>query len=371
MNNFYKRKADFFVLAFIPYKLTADGIDSPHYDTQEYRNELNDWFQGLGLKWEWVEITLENYREKVQYAKELQNRTKLLVFNFCDGSEVDSFPGISIVVELERHNIPFTGASSYFYEVTTPKIMTKMILLENNIPTAPFVKIIHPQEDIKKAERFVGYPFILKPDISAANAGIYLKSVVYDYDNGVNVAEELLKEQESRKGIQANGIFAETFVIGKEYTVLVVGNYDRPDDLKIYKPIQRVFNECLPEKEKFLTFHRYWDHYTDEANIQLEPFAKDINEYYHYEPADSSIEEELVQLTREAFCALKGTGYARVDFRYDTTSGKLYILEVNSNCGLSQELSSSVGNILHLSDESFSEFLENIMNIAFMKVAQI
>jgi hypothetical protein len=42
------------------------------------------------------------------------------------------------------------------------------------------------------------------------------------------------------------------------------GSYDQPDDITVYQPVERVFNEKLPDHEKFLSFDRLWDTYENE-----------------------------------------------------------------------------------------------------------
>lgn len=356
-----------YILAFIPYEITPNGISSYEYDYPEFRDDLNSWFTHFNLKWEWVEITLENYKEKIQYAKELQKKLNVLIFNFCDGSEIDLFPGISIIVELEKTNIPFTGGDFNFFNTTNSKSNSKEILQKNNVPTAPFINVIYPIEDIKKAEKEVGYPFLLKPNVSAASGGIYLKSVIYDYDSGVKQSEFLLSEQEADPNQHSQGIFAETFIIGEEYTVLVVGNYYQPDQIKVYKPIQRYFSQEIPDDEKFLSFHRYWNTYSEYAKIEIEPI-KEIDKYYTFCPINNaSIEDELIKISKQAYCALSGIGYARVDIRYHQKLKKFFVLEVNSNCGLSGEVDTIVWNILKESQETIFDLVEKIINTSIMK----
>jgi D-alanine-D-alanine ligase len=370
MSNFSELKIDL-VLVFVPFKIIPNGMISPHYDYEEFKIELDSWFKPLGIKWEWIPITLLNFRDEILYAKELEKKSKLVVFNLCDGTETDFYPGLSIIRELKKNEIPFTGGDEQFYKLSTEKILTKNKLLEHSISTAPFIEILNPEKDIKRAEIAIGYPFILKPNISAGNFGIYLKSVVHNFHSAVEVAEDLIQEQINEYGENANSYFAERFIIGNEYTVLVVGNYKYPDDIIIYKPIQRIFDNSLPEQEKFLSFHRYWNHYDDEANISLEPFTTEITEYYTYQLVESSFEDKLIQHSKQAFCALEGTGYARIDIRYDSILEQFFILEVNSNCGLSNESSSSVGNILNLANKSISSLIEKILYEAFITLRSI
>jgi D-alanine-D-alanine ligase len=66
-------------------------------------------------------------------------------------------------------------------------------------------------------------------------------------------------------------------------------------------------------------------------------------------------------LAIRAYCAVRGTGYGRVDIRMDQKHGSLYVLEVNANCGLSSDEQSSVGKILELSGYSFVDLIGEIL----------
>jgi len=60
--------------------------------------------------------------------------------------------------------------------------------------------------------------------------------------------------------------------------------------------------------------------------------------------------------------ALKGTGYGRIDIRRDKTTGTLYILEVNAQCGLSDDENySSIGAILRYAGEPYSEMCRKVI----------
>jgi D-alanine-D-alanine ligase len=66
--------------------------------------------------------------------------------------------------------------------------------------------------------------------------------------------------------------------------------------------------------------------------------------------------------------AVGGTGYGRLDIRMDKVTGKLYMLEVNAQCGLSEdEDHTSIGAILRYAGKSFSGLVRNIINDAFAR----
>ncbi len=76
----------------------------------------------------------------------------------------------------------------------------------------------------------------------------------------------------------------------------------------------------------------------------------------------------LQQLTLDAYMAVHGSGYARIDIRMDAKTKKLYVLEVNSQCGLSEdEDHTSIGAILRVSGKSFAQLIIEIIKDALLK----
>ncbi|MBK7885090.1 MAG: hypothetical protein IPJ81_15885 [Chitinophagaceae bacterium] len=74
------------------------------------------------------------------------------------------------------------------------------------------------------------------------------------------------------------------------------------------------------------------------------------------------------KISWDAYVATKGIGYARVDIRMDN-KGQLYVLEVNAQCGLSEDENyTSIGAILQLSNVTFAEVITRIISDAFLKL---
>ena len=73
----------------------------------------------------------------------------------------------------------------------------------------------------------------------------------------------------------------------------------------------------------------------------------------------------------DAYIATGGTGYTRVDIRMDQQTGKLYVLEVNAQCGLSEDENyTSIGAILRMSGHSFTGLITEIINDAFRRKSE-
>ncbi|HEX6848804.1 MAG TPA: hypothetical protein VF144_17590, partial [Chitinophagaceae bacterium] len=61
----------------------------------------------------------------------------------------------------------------------------------------------------------------------------------------------------------------------------------------------------------------------------------------------------------------RGTGYGRIDIRMDKATGKMYVLEVNAQCGLSEDENyTSIGAMVRLGNEKFSDMLGAIIENA-------
>jgi D-alanine-D-alanine ligase len=54
-------------------------------------------------------------------------------------------------------------------------------------------------------------------------------------------------------------------------------------------------------------------------------------------------------------------GYARVDLRMDRMTGEMSVLEVNANCGLSEDDQTSTGCILKLAGLTLADLLGSIL----------
>ena len=117
-----------FVWVFIPYKIQGEKLVSEEYDTPACRQELADVFAELGLAWKWQPITLENIHGVVEEVAASRNGSIPIVLNYCDGNEIDGFPGISVIKLLESKGIIFTGADSRFFDITSSKILMKRTL---------------------------------------------------------------------------------------------------------------------------------------------------------------------------------------------------------------------------------------------------
>ncbi|HLJ64384.1 MAG TPA: hypothetical protein VKT70_09770, partial [Stellaceae bacterium] len=236
------------ILIFVPYAREGSVLVSPYYETPEFRADAASWMAALGSPWEWVVVTQETVDDCIARARQ----ERVIVLNLCDGDEINGYPGPSVVAGLEAARIPFTGADSRFYAVSTSKLAMKRRFAKAKVPTADWVVIEEPERDLARAARQLGFPLFLKPDISFGSAGISVKSVVHDPAAARARAEALLQGMHGCR-FGPGGIFAEPFIEGQEFTVMVVSDETAPQGVRVLTPAERVFHSALPAQERFLT----------------------------------------------------------------------------------------------------------------------
>ncbi len=352
-----------FVWVLAPYLESSDDNINYYYDFSQSIDEYTRTFESLGVAWKWQPVTMNDYASVINNIineNESDSRTHI-VFNICDGDEVNGTPGISVVRLLEASGLIYTGSDEYFYEITTSKIPMKNAFDQAGVPTPDWEAIHSRTQNLKGITEKLGVPLIVKPSVSGGSMGVGIRNVV---SSESEMNEQVQQMFDGYRGWQltSDGIIAESFINGPEYTVLIVGSYDEPETARVYEPVERIFHPSLPDKEKFLSFDRLWEIYEEETEMPEQ------GNFYEYQVPDAALVEQIKQISWDAYVATKGTGYTRADVRMDKDSKKMYVLEVNAQCGLSEDENyTSIGAILRLSDNSFSNLVVAIIHDAYQR----
>ncbi len=351
------------VWVLAPHLESEDPNLSYYYDFSQSIAEYTKVFAELETNWKWQPVTMRDFKSVIRSIAEDKSGSTPLVLNLCDGDEVNGAPGVSVIHELEKYNLIYTGSDAHFYNITTSKIPMKKAFDKAGVASANWRVITDKKGSVKGICKRVGTPIIIKPAVSGGSMGVSVKNVV-------NSEEELAaRVEEIRKGYRgwnllADGLFAEQFITGPEFTTFITGSANDPEHCIVYEPVQRVFHASLPEAEQFLSFDRLWEIYEDEA-----PMPANEN-FYEYKPADPALVPALKQLSLDAYKACGGRGYTRIDIRQDATTGKLYMLEANAQCGLSEDENyTSIGAILKASGVSFTQVIAEILKDALRRSA--
>lgn len=259
-----------------------------------------------------------------------------LFFNLCDGAFDESTPGIEVVRALERLDVPFVGAVSLSYEPS--RIAMKRACHALGIATPAYV-LATTEDDVERAAETLRFPLIVKHPNSYASIDLTEASKV-------STPEEL-SAQAWRMIDRHTATLIEEFIEGSEYTVLVAENHENPARPVTYQPIQYDF----PTGQSFKHHDVKWVDYGELTSRPVE---------------DPAIDRELRRISAEVFSALGGASFGRVDIRGDE-AGRLYVLELNSNCGVYYEPEDAGGaDLCLLADPAGHEgFTQQLIRSAF------
>ena len=346
----------------VPHLASEDPNIQYYYDFTQSLAEYTKVFDELKVDWKWQPVTLDNYRTVIDQVAASANGKSPLVLNLCDGDEINGTPGISVIKYLKEKGLCYTGSDSTFFELTTSKITMKEAFDKAGVSTPAWEAITSADQDISGIFKRLGAPLILKPAISGGSMGVSVKNVVHN-EAELKEQVQLLYQGYHKWELTAGGLVVEQFIKGPEFTTLIVGPASRPDDCIHYMPVERVFHSSLPDTEKFLSFDRLWEFYENETAM---PGQANFFEYFL---ASNEMIEALQQITFDAYAAVAGTGYARVDIRMDAETKKLYVLEANAQCGLSEdEDQTSIGAILRVSEKTFTQLVLEIIGDALRRL---
>jgi D-alanine-D-alanine ligase len=359
--DFRERKDDYLIWILAPYIVTDDPNLKYYYDYTQSIAEYTRVFNEVGCEWKWMDLTIDKIEEGILEIKNYPTNKINIVINLCDGDENNAIPGVSVIHTLEKYNLIYTGSDDPFYVLTTSKIPMKEAFDRHSVPTAAW-KVVDPGEvDPASLFREVGDILIVKPAVSAGSMGLTTKNVVSNEAELTAILDEMMAGYHGWK-LDTGGIFVEEFISGREFTTLVVGSSTNPEAIHVYPPVERVFHSSLPEKEQFLSFDRLWETYDNESPLP------DKGVLYNYHEPERELIPALKRISLQAFQSVGGMGYGRLDIRMDSRTGKFYVLEVNAQCGLSEDEDyTSIGAILRFGKKSFTYLIIEIIEDALSR----
>jgi D-alanine-D-alanine ligase len=219
-----------------------------------------------------------------------------MVFNMAYGIQGES-RYTHIPSMLEMLGIPYVGSSPSGHALALDKVITKIILQKNGIPTPDFWVFNSGDEDLSA----VIFPVIVKPKMESVSFGL---RVVHNQAELIEAVDYIVGEFEQQA-------LVEQFIRGREFAVGLIGN----------NPV-----EILPVLEIDLD--------KDPDAIQTEDHKRSK---HMKKICPAELPNKVAEVIREqcvaAFKALQLRDFSRVDLRMDE-QGKIYILEINSMASL-------------------------------------
>lgn len=204
---------------------------------------------------------------------------------------------------MEFLDIPYAGAGVLSSALAMDKYYSKSFFQHAGIPQVSFIKfdksdwLKDPGQAIDRIGREFQFPVFIKPSNMGSSVGV---SRVKD-PAGLKPALDLAFDYDDQ-------VLCEQGIAVREIEVSILGNYP---DYKVSVP-----GEIIPSHE----FYSYEAKYLDKNGAQLAIPAA-------ITPQQSG---DIQRLAVEAFKAVKGDGFARIDFFIDKATDDIYLNEINT-----------------------------------------
>jgi len=251
-------------------------------------------------------VSLGHHVARIGRARRLIERlaageTWELVFNIAEG-----LPGAGreaqVPAILDVYRIPYTFSDAVVMGITLDKGLTKRVLRDLGLPTAPF-EIVATAEQARRVR--LPFPLFAKPLAEGTGLGVGPDSRVRNHAELEAVCRKLLAQFDQP-------VLVETDLTGRELTVGVVGTGPSAEAIGALEVIPRAAAES--------GIHSYHN-------------KEHCEELIDYVLVNDDLAREACQLAVEAWRGLGCRDAGRVDLRADA-DGQLQILEINPLAGL-------------------------------------
>jgi D-alanine-D-alanine ligase len=242
---------------------------------------------------------------KLPELLQLQTDRVDIAFNICEGYHGRNREA-HVPAVLEMLGVPMTGSDVLTLAACLDKPTTKMLLLHHRVPTPRF-QVFYSALDV--LDDSLRWPLIVKPAHEGSSMGISSKSRV------TNEAE--LRERVAYlKRHYRQPALVEEFIVGREFTVGVLGNGELTT-----LPVMEISFDNVPAEANGIYSYQYKREWTERGNFLCPA------------PIDEFTGHLLAETAKLAFRVLGCRDFGRVDFRL-SQDGIPYVIEVNPLPGL-------------------------------------
>ncbi|MER8570357.1 ATP-grasp domain-containing protein [Mesorhizobium sp. M0924] len=249
-----------------------------------------------------------------------------IVFNLAEGIQGEK-RYTHVPAMLEMAGVPYTGCSPRGIGLTSDKVITKMLIRDQGVPTPNFCVMRRGTESTGDLR----FPVVVKPREEDASLGLQL---VHEHSKLRHAVEVIVTQY-------AQDALVEEYIEGREICVALLGN----GELEVLPLVEQDFGD---RETRLMN----WDaKYTAAAAVPKICPAQ----------IESGLETMLRDISIATFRACHCRDYARVDCRIDR-SGQPFVLEMNSIPALS--LHSSYVIATTTAGHSFSSLINRILNFA-------
>lgn len=235
---------------------------------------------------------------------------------------------------LELMKIPYTGSGVLASAIAINKIMSKKILIQENIPTPEYIDLDFTgirdlNTMVSLIEKKIDYPMVVKPNSEGSTIGV---NIVQRKNELKNALEEAAKYDHK--------ILVEEYIKGRELTVSIIGS----------EPVALPIIEIKPKSG----FYDYKSKYT-----------KNMTQYIVPAELDKKIAAIISKIALKCHRALGCSGISRVDLMLDDNNNA-YFFELNTMPGMTA--TSLVPKAAEAAGIDFALLVEIILDSASLKI---
>lgn len=261
-----------------------------------------------------------------------------VVFNLCESvGAVGRYESL-VAGAVELAGVPFTGARPEVISLCHRKPVANALLASRGLPVPPWT--------VPDGRRVAGdfpLPAIVKPAAEDASVGIDQGSVV--------TTRRALNERVARLSGEHREVLVQQYIHGRELAVGFIGAEALP--------ISEIDFSGMPDGAwPILSFSAKWE-VGGVEDLGSRPVC----------PAQipKALADRLTALARDAWQAVGGSGYGRVDMRLDA-DGQPWILEVNPNPDISDN--AGLARMAEAIGWSYQDLILRIVDAAFADAQQ-
>jgi len=316
------------VLVYNEYENLDESVKllNPH-GAEQMRETV--WAVSMGLKAKGHQVTKVEATNMLLETIEALEVKPDVIFNLSAGI-TNKRSQANIVGMLEMLDIPIVGSGLSTHVFGLHKEITKIILRDASIRTAKSQLFTTGAEEIREDFEF---PVIVKPEHEGSSVGVTESSKVLHREN----LREIVREKiETFNQV----VLVEEFLPGREFTVGVMGNGNL---------------EVLPIKE-----YIYEEGGVDFLTVKAK--ADDVISFQLPAEITDELEEEIVDMAKKTFKALRCQQFARIDFRLDR-NGQPNVIELNTLPGLQKDYS-DFPIIAEAGGYSYEALLDKLVTLA-------
>lgn len=293
-------------------------------------------------------VLIEANEEAFSHFRHLRSQLDI-VFNMAEGLNGGSREA-QIPSMLEFLGIPYTGSDPLTLSTCLDKGRTKEILSYYNIATARFTVLSGSNGELhgnhSNPLNGLAYPLVVKPLHEGSSKGIFNDSLVED-EEGLRKAVARVLESYHQPAL------VEEFLVGREFTVAILGNGERVRALPIveikFNGLPRGANPIYSYEAKWV-----WDRPTNPLSV----FECPAN-------IEDGLRRQIEAICLRAYHALRCRDWCRIDIRLNGL-GRPCILELNPLPGIlpDPEENSCFPKAARAASMGYDELINTVLDIA-------